>query len=146
MILYHGSARKLKSLKRRQATAGEGIEVPKGELLNGIYFTPDIGFAVAIAGMPSGAAHIDETKKTVEFENPSEFDPEKKIFVYQVDTEKLPGLHFEKVDEQQYVVTGENEVYPESYRELKAGEVMKYYQLINWEGFRDEMTKEFGLK
>ena len=125
--------------------AGEGISVPQDELLNGIYLTPDLGFAIAIASMPNGVANIDEEKKTIEFENPDLFDPQKEIFIYSFDSEKIPG-NIKRVDEQQYVVLDADEIIPESSISYLAKEVSKYYRIVGAEGLQDEIQSEVKLR
>ncbi|MBU0613190.1 hypothetical protein KKB10_04185 [Patescibacteria group bacterium] len=64
MKLYHGSKNSnLKTIRKQQAGAGEGIDVPKDELLEAIYLTPDYGFALACAARPDGVSHINESPK-----------------------------------------------------------------------------------
>ena len=100
MLLYHGSKNRLDVLTPQQAAAGEGVEVPEGELLNAIYLTPDIGFAVACAARPEGVTHINDDH-SIEFENPEGFNPDQDIFIYTVDTNDLPKESITEVDERQ---------------------------------------------
>lgn len=132
MILYHGSSRKLSTIKKSQARAGEGISVPEGELLDAIYLTPDLGFAIAVAAMPEGETNIDYEDRTIEFEKPELFDPEKEIFVYEVDADKTLKKRLSQIDEKQYAIVDLNEIRPDAVRRFRAAEVMKYYELTNW--------------
>ena len=143
MIFYHGSVKKLQILKRQQARSREDVAVPGNELLNAIYFTPDIGFAIAVASMPEGLAEIDDKNHKITFENPNLFDPEKEIFIYEIDSENIPETKLKKVDDLQYAIDAD-EIVPERIQELKAEEVLKYYELTNW--VKKESEKEFKLK
>lgn len=146
MILYHGSSHRLTSLGRRQAQKGEGMNVPEKELLNAIYLTPDYGFAVAMGSMPEGAANINDEKKTIEFENPQLFNPEKEIFIYKVDTTDIPAENLIEVDERQYAIINTDEIKPSSVQELKAEEVLKHYELTNWKKEDQEPNSEIRLR
>ena len=146
MILYHGSSQEVSILKKSQAQKGEGLVVSEGELLDAVYFTPDIGFAIAVAAMPEGAAHIDDEKKTIEFENPSLFDPERKIFIYEIDSERVPKENLRQIDENQYAVIGLDEIKPEETHRFKAEEVLKYYKLTNWKKENEGVRSEVILK
>jgi hypothetical protein len=144
MILYHGSAGKYPVLKKQQASSNGDVSVPEDELREGIYLTPDFGFAVAIGAMPEGGVKIDE--KTIEFDHPDLFDPEKEIFVYEVDTDKIPKEHLRQFDKQQYIVEGLDEISFEAVHQFKAEEVLKYYELTNWKREGKEMGSEIRLK
>lgn len=133
MILYHGSPHKIDRLEKRRAGAAGNVEVPEGELLDAIYFTPDYGFAVACAARPEGVTQIDGEEKTIKFEHPGSFDPEQEIFIYRVDSEKIPAENLEQVDDHQYAVVGLEKITPEFVEHKKAGEVLNYYKIIDWE-------------
>jgi len=81
--------------------------------------------------MPEGAAQIDDDSKTIQFENPHLFDPNKNIYVYEVDSTGLTKENIRKVDEVQYAVLGADHVKPHTIHEIKAGEVLKYYKILN---------------
>jgi len=131
MFLYHGSKEKLEKLEKRQARSE--VEVPKDELLEAIYFTSNYGFAVACGARPLGVTDIDGEQKTIKFENPDLFDPRIDIFVYRIKSENVPKGHLRQIDNHQYVVENMKEIIFENIDEMKAGEVSKYYKLINWE-------------
>ena len=77
MKLYHGSKYKLDRLESRQAGKGD-VEVPENELLDGIYLTPDYGFAVAMAARPENSVTtIDNNEHKITFEKPELFKPER---------------------------------------------------------------------
>ena len=132
MILYHGSPHKLETLRARQATAGEGINVPEGELLNAIYLTPDRGFAIAMAARPEGMTNMDDTTRTIEFEHPEMFDHEKEIYLYAIDTNNLPEGSLHEIDERQIAIIDVPEIKPTSTEVLPASAVEQYYELRNW--------------
>ncbi len=141
MKLYHGSKDgNLASIKKQQAQAGEGVEVPKDELLEAVYLTPDYGYALAMAVRPEGLTMIDDQKRTIEFEDPKLFDPEKKVYVYEIE---VPDDKARKIDELQYVIENMDGIKPINKFEHKAGDVEQYYELKNWK--REEET-EIGPK
>lgn len=138
MILYHGSPRKIEMLESKQA--GTVHEVPEGELLNAVYLTPDYGFALACGARTEGTTDIDEEKKTIEFEHPELFDPEKEVYVYHVESENIPEGHLRPIDDHQYAAEGLRELAYKQVDLKKAGDVREYYKLINWEP--NEMSRE----
>ena len=142
MKLYHGSRYSLKKLSNKQATNGGFENVPEEELQNGIYLTPDYGFAVAMAARPNGRTRIDNGK--ISFENEELFDGEKDVFVHVFNTEeeqfKNKELEYHNKDE--YMVKGENELIPSEIKEIKAKEVFKYYELIKWSDSKKELKSE----
>lgn len=145
MLLYHGSKSRLDVLTPQQASVGEGVEMPEGELLNAIYLTPDLGFAVACAARPDGVTHINDDDRTIEFENPELFNPEQEIFIYTIDTNDLPKEAIREIDERQVAIEGVLELKPSAVQEMRAGEVEKYYELKNWrkEGDIGMMGEDF---
>lgn len=142
MKLYHGSKDgNLAWIKKQQAQAGEGVEVPKDELLEAIYLTPDYGYALAMAARPEGLTNIDDQKRTIEFEDPRLFDPEKEVYVYEIE---IPDDQARKIDELQYVIENVDEVEPITRFEHKASDVQQYYELKNWKkGEGSEMGPKF---
>lgn len=131
--LYHGSSKKFSVIKAHQAKAGDGLIVPKEELLNAVYLTSDKGFATAIAAMPDGAAHIDHQARTITFEHPHLFDPEKEVYLYEVDGKHLSATDVLKVDEYQYAVQHVTEVVPTTVQVMKAKELLNYYSILHWQ-------------
>ena len=129
MKLYHGSPNNLDVIRKSQAQAGKEIEVPDSELLNAIYLTPKYEFALAIASMPEDAADIDEATKSIKFENSESFDPEKEVYVYEIDSETIPKENLKDVDEFQFAVLNTNELKPTVKHIHKAGDVEKYYEI-----------------
>ena len=132
MILYHGSSQKLEVLRSHQAEAGEGVSVPEGELLDAIYLTPNREFAIAMAVKLEGVTNIADESKTIEFEHPELYDPEKEIYLYLIDSDSIPKENIREIDERQFAVVDIPEIKPESVEVMKAGEVEKYYELKQW--------------
>lgn len=137
------------ALVNKQAT-GEVIEgkVVADELLDGIYLTPDYGFAVAMAARPDGATEIDDDERKITFEKPGSFDPESDIFIYGFDSESLPPESIKYIDKWQAVVVGVKELYPKSTEQAKARKVLEYYELMNWteKESRQEMPRGIKLR
>ncbi len=129
MKLYHGSPNSFDTIRKSQAQAGDDIKVPDDELLNAIYLTPNYEFALAIASMPEGAANIDNETKTIKFENPEAFDPEKEVYIYEVDSELIPKENLKEVDELQIAILNTDEIKPTIKHVCKAGDVEKYYEI-----------------
>lgn len=129
MKLYHASKYKFDVIERRQATMVEGNEVPAGELQNKIYFTPDLGFAIAMAAGPDGMTSLRDG--AISFEHYDQFDAERPVYVYEVDSESIAPELLERVDDEQFAVDMD-EVVPSEMKEYKAGEVFKYYSLVEW--------------
>lgn len=142
MRLYHGSTQRLDVLRPSQAQAGEGLQVPAGELLHAIYFTSDREFALAVGAMPEGAAHIDHEHHTIAFEHPEHFDPKKPVYIYEIESEDVPRENLEEVDERQFAVVGLNEIHPRAVHETTAGEVLCYFELKNWKREGEHPTEE----
>lgn len=144
MKLYHGSKYNLDKLINKQATNGSFDNVPKEELLNGIYLTPNYGFAVAMAARPNGGTRIDDGK--ISFENEQLFNPDQDVFIYVFDTEeeqfKDKELEYHNKDE--YMIKGE--LIPTKIEEIKASEVFKYYELARWNNEFKEIKQEQKIK
>jgi hypothetical protein len=127
MKLYHGSKILVDTLEKHQALSE--VPVPEGELQNAVYFTPEYKMAVAMGGRPEGQTTILDD--TIAYEHQELFDPEEKIYVYEIDSEKFTDEVLRKVDENQYVYSGKDLV-PEKVETGKAGDVFKYYRQIEW--------------
>ncbi len=145
MKLYHGSKNgNLNTIKKMQAQAGEGVEVPEDELKNGIYLTPHYEFALACAIRPNGLTQIDDEAKTIEFENPELFSPENDVYIYEVEVSEKEAR---QIDKNQYVVEGLDEIKPTAQHIHKAKEIEKYYELKNWKPeSKKEIISEFKIK
>jgi len=148
MKLYHGSKYNLEAEKliNKQATNGTFKNVPEEELQDGIYLTPDYGFAVAMAVRPHGGTRIDDGK--ISFENEELFNPDQNVFIYVFDTEeeqfKDKKLEYHNKDE--YMVKGENKLVPSSIEIIKASEVFKYYEQAKWKNEIKEIKQEQKIK
>lgn len=128
MELYHGSRRKLDKLEPQQAGAAEGLHVPEGELLDAIYLTPSYEYAIAMGARTEGVTRINDDH-TIEFQNPELYNPEDEIYVYEIDSAKIPQENLKEVDDLQIAVVDMPEIIPETMQELKAGDVEKYYEI-----------------
>lgn len=142
MKLYHGSKSNLVSIRKNQAAAGEGVEVPADELLDAIYLTPDYGFALACAARPRGVTQIDHDKNTIIFGNPESFNPDEEVFVHEVDIKDVPKENIKEVDERQYAVVGIDELEVSNSFPHKARDVRDYYKLENWQETVKEIKGE----
>ena len=146
MKLYHGSPKNLTEIKKSQASKGKSPNVPKDELLNAIYLTPDYGFALACAARPKGTTDIDEETKSITFENPKLFEPQKTVYVYTVETENIPKENIIKVDDLQYAIIGIDNIELSDKNTHKAIDVQNYYELKNWkEKIKNEKTRFFDF-
>jgi len=140
-ILYHGSNKRFKEIRKSQAEAGQGISVPDGELLDAVYLTPDFGFAVAMAAKTGGLTEIDDEKHTIVFERPEDFNPDKEVYIYEIDASQIPEENIRYVDERQIAVTGVEKMVLVNMRGIKAREILKYYIILNHDG--NELFSEF---
>jgi hypothetical protein len=131
MKLYHGSKEKFEVLERRQAQSPY-VKVPDSELLNAIYLTPHLSFAIACGAQPTGVSNVDNENKKITFEHPERFDPERDIYIYSIESENISLENLKKISEDQYAIIDIPEIKPDSVEQLKAGEVLKYYELTNW--------------
>lgn len=131
MILYHGSKKQIEKLEKRQASAKEGVLVPNDELQDAIYFTPSREGAMAMAARPDGLTEIEG--KTIWFEHPEKFNPDLDIYLYSINLENINPAFLEQCeDEGQYIYKGDSLI-PENIEKLKAIEITKYFDLLNWE-------------
>lgn len=130
--LYHGSRYKLEELDAMQAQSEAEEGVPEGELLRGIYLTPDYEVALAMGARPDGVTRMEEKdgKRTINFESPDAFDPDREVYVYRVKTERVPRKNITKVDDSQFVITGMDSVKPDSVEVKKAGDIFEYYEQV----------------
>jgi len=124
---YHGSKKLVSVLKRQQAWGPPGT--PEKESLNMIYFTPDFAFALVSAARPEGITEVNHNERTVHFENPDKFDPEKEVYVYIVDPSKIPDNKKIWIDKWQ-VAVDLDEIKPDKVEKHKSGEVSQYYSII----------------
>ena len=143
-ILYHGSNKRFEEIRKSQAEAGQGISVPDGELLDAVYLTPDFGFAVAMAAKTGGLTEIDDEKHTIVFERTEDFDPDKEVYIYEIDASQIPEENIRYVDERQIAITEMERITPLNVQELKAREILKYHTILDRDG--NELFSEFREK
>lgn len=131
MKLYHASKHKFARIQRKQAEHPEAaaFAVPESELQNTIYLTPDIGFAIAMAAGPDGMTSLVDGK--ISFERAAEFDPERVVYVYEVDSDALPPELIEAIDDEQVAVDLDF-IQPSAVHEFRAKDVFKYYTATDW--------------
>ena len=127
MNLHHGSAQKLEKLKRKQAWAPPGR--PSEEGRNAIYLTPDFACALLHGAEPEGIANIDLRKRTVHFDTTNKFDPKQIVYVYIVDSTKIPVGKQKQINNQQ-VVVDLDEIVPDRVETHKASEIYQYFRVI----------------
>ncbi len=130
MKLYHGSKYKFDSIKRRQAKSGDGVVVPEEELQNAIYFSPNYVFALAMCSMPKGLSNVDWDNMTIKTEFLEKFNPDMPVYIYEVDSEKIPSDKITILDDMQ-TMADIDEIKYDSIVETTASEVLKYYKLLN---------------
>ena len=131
MYLYHGSKQSFPTLKKQKAHAPPGR--PPEEALEAIYLTPDFLFAFACAAGPPGTSDMDLIKRLISFDNPDQFDPDETVYIYYVDLTKISDDKKIYIDPWQIAVT-EAEITPDKVETYKAGDLWKYYRLVdNWD-------------
>ena len=126
-MLYHGSKKFFKKLKRRKAWGPSGT--PKEESLNMIYLTPQFAFALVSAVRPLGKTEVNHNERTVRFENLDLFEPEEEVYIYVIDSAKIPGNKKTWIDEWQ-VAVNLDEIKPERVETHKAGEISDWYTIL----------------
>ena len=127
MYLYHGSTKRLSKLIRQQAFAPSGS--PSEEGLNAIYLTPDFAFALVSGARPEGITEVNHKERTVHFENPERFNPEQIVYIYIVDSTKIPPDKQKQIDDWQ-VVIDLDEIEPDRVETHRASEIYQYYKVI----------------
>lgn len=134
MILYHGSSKRLWSLKNRQAESKAESSVPDGDLFRGIYLTPIFEVAIAMAARPNGVTQMEKVgdQRTIAFEKPESFNPNKKVFVYVVGSAKIPADNLKKINDEQYVIVGIDKIKPDSVEKRKSSDIFRYFQLVDF--------------
>lgn len=158
MIFYHGSKEFYDVLKPQQAEAGEDADVHEDELKNAIYLTPFREFAIFNGAKPNGLSYVhdgDGEKRSedgkIKVDCDRDFyESERSIYVYKIDSENVPPENLVRVrvkggeyDEGQYAVIGMDELKYDEYEEMKASEVEKYYELLDWtKESREKFKKE----
>jgi hypothetical protein len=130
MYWYHGSKSLFPNLKRQKAWGPLGT--PKEESLDMIYLTPDFAFALVSAARPEGITEVNHNERTVHFENPDKFDPDREVYIYFVDSSKIPDDKKTWIDKWQ-VAVDLDEIKPDKVETHKAGEVSQYYSIVGEE-------------
>ena len=140
MKLYHASKQRFDVIKRSQAQhpAADEFGVPAGELQNKIYFSSNFGFALAMAAGPDGMTSLLDGQ--ISFERQDEFDPERPVYIYEIDSQLIPEELLEQVDDEQVAIDAD-EIKSEVVHELKAEQVFEYYELTKWKQ-PDERRRE----
>jgi len=129
MFLYHGSAKKFSKLKRQQAFAPAGR--PSEERRNAIYLTKDFAFALISGASPlDQITEVNHRERTVHFENPEKFNPEQTVYIYIVDSTKIPVDKQEWIDDNRQVVVDLDEIEPDRVEDHKASEIYQYYKVV----------------
>jgi hypothetical protein len=128
MNLYHGSKTKVMQLERHKATGSPGT--PENESLDAIYLTTDFAFALISGAQPNNQiTTVNFGERTVHFEKPDEFDPELIVYIYIVDSSKIPFDKQKQIQNQQ-VIIDLNEIVPDRVETHKASEIYQYYKVI----------------
>lgn len=147
MKLYHGSPEKFSEIRRSQAEVADGVSVPEGELKNAIYLTPSFEYALAqgIATAVRGLTYIGPTEKVINFEDPSRFNQNQPIYIYEVDAEKIPSEKMHQIDEWQIAVD-EDGIIPDGNDEVAAETLLRDYgyRIVDRNEVLAEIEKEQG--
>ncbi|MFH1894642.1 MAG: hypothetical protein ABH813_01955 [Patescibacteria group bacterium] len=125
---YHGSGNLFPKIERRHPT---DYGIPRQDRKNAIYMASDRITALGFAAMPDGKNAIgqeDDGRRTVHFENPDLFDPDKEVYVYLVDISKIPGDKIFPGDEGE-IAADVDEITPVKIERHKAGEISQYYSI-----------------
>ena len=130
MKLFHASKHKFDVLKRQQVVGPGEVEVPASELQNKIYLTPSLGFALAMAAGPDGMTSLVDGQ--ISFENYDQFDPERTVYIYEVDSVSIDPALLEHIDADQ-VAVNMDELQPDAVHEYKSHAVFDYYHLTDWQ-------------
>ena len=97
--------------------------------MEAIYFTPNFAFALACAVRPAGITEMDLDQGTIHFGNPEAFDPDQLVYIYFVDSAKIPDEHKIWVDDLQMAVTLD-EIEPDDVEAHKSGEIANYLRIL----------------
>lgn len=130
MKLYHASKHKFDVIKRNQVEVPDDVQVPESELQNKIYLTPSLGFALAMAAGPDGMTSV--VGDSISFEYADQFDPDRPVYVYEVDSDTIDPVFIEHIDADQVAVDFD-ELTPGAVRTHHARDVFNYYTLVEWQ-------------
>ena len=148
MKVFHGSpSPDLTTLERRQANVGEHL--PEQETRNAIYLTTDIGFALLAGGRPrgeGGGVYQPEGAKEnqLAFKDPSKFESEKEVFIYEWDISELPEGSYEVYEHQVIVDLDELKAHEPTMHLAK--EMLEHYEFTNWPPPVNEHTSEIKFR
>lgn len=148
MKLYHGSPKgDIKLFERRQANTGEHL--PEPETRNAIYLTTDFGFALLAGARPRGevgGVHQPEgaSGNQMAFNDPTKFNPDKEVFIYEWDSDLLPEGSFQEYGHQ--VIVDLDKLTASEPVSYPAEKVFEYYEFTNWPPKSNEQTNEFKFK
>lgn len=148
MKIYHGSPNgELASLERRQANMGDHL--PEPETRKAIYLTTDLGFALLAGGRPRGEGGgvfrpEGATGNQMAFTDPSKFDPKKEVYIYEWDSEELPGGSYEMYGHQ--VIVDLDKLNAHEPTMYPAEKIFEYYEFTNWPPTRPEHTNEMKFR
>lgn len=123
---YHGARWLFSKIERRHPVTPEGK--PKNGSFKAVYLTCDFGTALAFAARPEGVSNINHEKRTIQFENPHLFEPDREIYIYFVDLSQILEERIIWINKWQVAVL--DDIKPVKVERYKAGEVSKYYSII----------------
>ena len=103
--------------------------MPENELQNVIYFSPNPGFALAMAAGPKGITSIKGGK--ISFENAADFESDGVVYLYQIDSATVSLNLLAKIDSDQYALDMD-EIVSEQIEIHRADEVFEHYELEQW--------------
>ncbi len=132
MLLYHGSDRPFKTLKRRQLTNSPDKDKQEKEWKrrNAIYLSPSLAFALFFAVKPSsGMNMMSIRKKLVYFQKLDELDPQKDVYIHVVDISDIPPEKRKWANEYELEIQLK-EIKPVRIETHKAGEIFEHFQII----------------
>ena len=125
MYWYHGSNRLFTVLRRRRPALMLGV--PKEEVLNMIYLTPDFAFALVMAARPEGITDVYNNRRLVRFENPDSIEPKREVYIYFVNPDRIPDSKKIWIDEWQ-IAADLDKLKPDRVEKREAGELWQYYR------------------
>lgn len=137
MKLFHASKHQFAVIKRQQVEhpEAEAFAVPDSELQNKIYLTPSLGFALAMAAGPDGMTSVVDD--TISFERADQFDPDRLVYVYEVDGGVIDPVLIEHIDADQ-VAVDLDELTPTAVHTHRAADVFDHYTQVDWQHPNDK--------
>ena len=145
MKVYHGSPiGNISVFERRQANIRE--EYPEQETKKAIYLTTEIGFALVAGGRPrgnGGGVNIKNGNELI-FNDPSKFEPNKKVYIYEWELDELPEGSYEIFGHQ--IVVDLDELKANEPTIHLAKEMFEYYEPMNWPPPPTEHSNEMKFR